>query len=230
MRHGPLPSSAPEATQRTDDTNPGVCPPLPRIGLRLGRSLQRLGADRRRENNVDFGRGRQYAMSPDIFLRMRAILLIDHGSVRGEANHMIACAANLLQQMVGSGVLVRHAHMELAEPTIAQGFAACARGGATEVIAFPYMLSPGKHVTRDVPRLVAEAAREFPGLTYRVTDAFGVHEKLAELIALRAGVDIAMPIDSRDTCRCWEPEGKIGACGAACAAHPSKQLAPTNSR
>jgi sirohydrochlorin ferrochelatase len=166
----------------------------------------------------------------DILLRLRSILLIDHGSVRDEANHMLACAANLLQQMVGDGVLVRYAHMELAEPTIAQGFASCARGGATEVIAFPYMLSPGKHVTRDVPRLVAEAARQFPDLTYRVTDAFGVHEKLAELIALRAGVDIATPVDPRDACRCWEPDGKIGACGAACAARAAKQLAPTNSR
>ena len=148
---------------------------------------------------------------------MRAILLIDHGSVRREANHMLACAANLLQQMVGDEVVVRHAHMELAEPTIAQGFAECARGGASEVIAFPYMLSPGKHVTRDVPRLVAEAAAAFPDIPYRVTDAFGIHEKLAELIALRAGVDIVTSIDQRDACRCWEPDGKVGACGSACA-------------
>ena len=123
-------------------------------------------------------------------MRMRSILLIDHGSVRDEANQMLAAAADLLQQTVGDAVLVRYAHMELAEPNIAQGFAECVRGGATEVIAFPYMLSPGKHVTRDVPRLVAEAAREFPDVQFRVTEAFGVHEKLAELIALRAGIDL----------------------------------------
>jgi sirohydrochlorin ferrochelatase len=123
---------------------------------------------------------------------MRSILLIDHGSVRDEANQMLAGAADLLQQMVGDAVVVRYAHMELAQPTIAQGFAACVGAGATEVIAFPYMLSPGKHVTRDVPRLVAEAARQFPDVPYRVTEAFGIHEKLAELIALRAGVDITV--------------------------------------
>jgi sirohydrochlorin ferrochelatase len=123
---------------------------------------------------------------------MRSILLIDHGSVRDEANRMLSSAADLLQQMVGDAVLVRYAHMELAEPTIAQGFADCVRAGATEVIAFPYMLSPGKHVTRDVPRLVAEAAREFPDIPYRVTEAFGVHEKLSELIALRTGVDLTV--------------------------------------
>jgi sirohydrochlorin ferrochelatase len=127
---------------------------------------------------------------------MRAILLIDHGSVREEANHMLACAADLLQRMVGDAAQVHYAHMELAEPSIAQGFAECVRSGATEVIAFPYMLSPGKHVTRDIPRLVAEAAHEFPGLSYRVTDAFGVHEKLAELIALRTGVEIIAPTNA----------------------------------
>jgi sirohydrochlorin ferrochelatase len=122
---------------------------------------------------------------------MRAILLIDHGSVRPEANSMLACMGDLLQQMLGSGVLVRHAHMELAAPSIAEGFAECVASGATEVIAFPYMLSPGKHVTRDIPRLVAEAASGFPHVAYRVTAAFGVDEKLAEVIAHRVGVEIA---------------------------------------
>ena len=135
---------------------------------------------------------------------MRAILLIDHGSVKAEANHMVSCMANLLQHVVGDGIIVRHAHMELAEPSIAAGFADCVGAGATEVIAFPYMLSPGKHVTRDVPRLVTEAARAFPEIAFRVTDAFGVHEKLAELIALRAGVDVANPVSASDACRCWD--------------------------
>ena len=152
---------------------------------------------------------------------MRSILLIDHGSVKPEANHMVSCMANLLQHVVGDDILVRHAHMELAEPSIAAGFADCVRSGATEVIAFPYMLSPGKHVTRDVPRLVAEAAQAFPHVAYRVTDAFGVHEKLAELIALRAGVDVAKHVTPEETCRCWDTEGRVGSCGAACAARVS---------
>lgn len=157
---------------------------------------------------------------------MRAILLIDHGSVKPEANHMVSCMANLLQHMVGQDVVVRHSHMELAEPSIAQGFADCVRSGATDVIVFPYMLSPGKHVTRDVPRLVAEAAREFPDVSFRVTSAFGVHEKLAELIALRAGVDIAEPLSSADACRCWDSAGRIGTCGAACAGRAAEATSP----
>ncbi len=151
-----------------------------------------------------------------MFHRMRSILLIDHGSVRAEANHMLACMANLVQQMVGRDVLVHFAHMELSAPSIADGFAACVRDGATEVIAFPYMLSPGKHSTRDIPRLVADAASAYPTVTYRVTEAFGMASELALVIARRAGVDVVKPVRA-DECTCWEPTGKVGSCGEACA-------------
>jgi sirohydrochlorin ferrochelatase len=119
---------------------------------------------------------------------MKAILLIDHGSVRAEANDMLEGVAALVRQIAGPDVIVQAAHMELAEPTIAEGFRRCVEEGATEVVAFPYMLSPGKHSTRDIPRLVSEAAATFPGVGSRVTDAFGLHEKLAEVVLERTGV------------------------------------------
>jgi sirohydrochlorin ferrochelatase len=148
---------------------------------------------------------------------MRAILLVDHGSVRSEANHMLDCVANLLQSMVGPGVPVRAAHMELADPLIPAGVEACVEAGATELIVFPYMLSPGKHSTRDIPRIVAEATRRHPQLRVRVTPAFGVHEKLAEVIAERAGVEVSTT--GSECARCWNPDGAVGVCGDACCAH-----------
>jgi sirohydrochlorin ferrochelatase len=101
---------------------------------------------------------------------------------------MLERVADLVRQIAGPGVIVHAAHMELAKPTIAAGFRHCVEEGATEVIAFPYMLSPGKHSTRDIPRLVAEAAAAFPHVGYRVTEAFGLHEKLAEVVLERTGV------------------------------------------
>lgn len=148
---------------------------------------------------------------------MRAILLVDHGSVRTEANQMLDCVANLLQSMVGPEVLVRLAHMELAEPLIPAGVDACVEAGATELIVFPYMLSPGKHSTRDIPRIVGEATRRYPGLQVRVTPAFGVHAKLAEVIAERAGVELSGGGEI-DCARCWNSEGVVGTCGDACCA------------
>ena len=149
---------------------------------------------------------------------MKALLLIDHGSRRAEANDMLSCMAHLVQHMAGDDVIVRFAHMELAEPSIDAGVAACVDAGATEIIAFPYMLSPGRHATSDIPQLVAGAAARYPAVSVRVTPAFGVHERLGELILSRAGLPAArVPANSEAAC-CWNPAGNRQACGDACRA------------
>ncbi len=119
---------------------------------------------------------------------MKGILIVDHGSVMSEANDMLRSVAELIQRMAGSDVVVRYAHMDLADPDIAAGFSSCVDAGATEVTVFPYMLSPGRHSTTDIPRLVADAASAFPHVSFSVTPAFGLHEKLAEVVLERAGV------------------------------------------
>ena len=151
---------------------------------------------------------------------MKAILLIDHGSRRSEANEMMDCMANLVQAVAGPDVVVRYAHMELCEPSIAAGVRSCVDAGATELIVFPYMLSPGKHSTGDIPRMVAAAAKDFPQLEVRVTNAFGVHEKLAELILERAGLPIANPLVADEAAHCWHSTRNGVACGDACRCHP----------
>ena len=129
---------------------------------------------------------------------------------------MLDCVANLLQTMVGDEVLVRAAHMELASPLIPDGVEACVQAGATELVVFPYMLSPGKHSTRDIPRIIGEATKKYPELKVRVTAAFGVHAKLAEVVAERAGVEVLSA--GLDCTRCWNPDGAVGTCGDACCA------------
>lgn len=156
---------------------------------------------------------------------MKAILLIDHGSRRSEANEMMDCMANLVQAIAGPDVAVRYAHMELCEPSISCGVRNCVEAGATELIVFPYMLSPGKHSTGDIPRMVAAAATDFPNLDVRVTNAFGVHEKLAELILERAGLPVANPLTAEEAAHCWHSSRSGSACGDACRCHPVSGLA-----
>jgi sirohydrochlorin ferrochelatase len=149
---------------------------------------------------------------------MKAILLVDHGSRKREANDMLVCMANLVQVMAGADVVVRHAHMELAKPTIAEGYTSCVEAGATDVTVFPYMLSPGKHSTGDIPRMVEEIAASHPEVRYSVTPAFGVHEKLGEVILNKAGIAIAPTWSDADAERCWDPECSRTLCGDACRA------------
>jgi sirohydrochlorin ferrochelatase len=161
---------------------------------------------------------------------MKGILIIDHGSMKEAANQMLECVGELVQRMAGDGVIVRVAHMELAAPTIADGFAACVAAGATEIVAFPYMLSPGKHSTRDIPRMVAEISAEHPGIPVHVTTAFGVNEQLAAVVLAKAGV---APVASAEPHRCVRPAGTPERyCGDGCAerdAPANLRLAESNS-
>lgn len=151
---------------------------------------------------------------------MKAIIVVDHGSRKREANDMMKCVANLIQTMAGRDVIVKFAHMELAEPGVDEAFSQCVAEGAREVVVFPYMLSPGKHSTGDIPRMVAKAAASHPGTSYSVTEAFGVHEKLAEVVLERAGVQ-GRQLGESDAARCWDPACSGTLCGDACRSKPT---------
>ena len=110
-----------------------------------------------------------------------AILLVDHGSRRPEANAQLEALADRLRARVGDR-FVAIAHMEIAEPSIAQGIGACVAAGENEIVVHPFFLGPGSHTTRDIPRLVADAAALHPGVRARVGPPLGLDDKLVDLV------------------------------------------------
>jgi len=118
---------------------------------------------------------------------MKALLIVDHGSRRTEANHMLTDVAEILRQKRPE-LIVHIAHMELAEPNIAQGVQACVEDGATEIVVHPYMLSPGRHATQDIPQMAEAASKAFPNISITTTAPLGLHEKLAEVVLERANL------------------------------------------
>lgn len=117
----------------------------------------------------------------------RALLVVDHGSRRDDANQVVVEVARRLKAQ-GLCPIVEPAHMELAEPTIAQAFDACVAQGAAEVIIHPYFLGPGRHTTSDIPALAAAAANRHPHVAYRVTEPLGVHPNILAVIRERTGL------------------------------------------
>ena len=118
-----------------------------------------------------------------------ALILVDHGSRYSGANEMLLEVVDMVKQLSGLH-RVYPAHMELAEPSIRQAFETAVRDGATSVVVHPYFLSPGRHSTNDIPRMVAEAAQAFPGVQHCVTAPLGVHPKIGEVVLERAGVPV----------------------------------------
>lgn len=113
----------------------------------------------------------------------RFILLVDHGSRSPEANQVVEDIADMLRRAEAAPVVV--AHLQFAEPTIADAVDACAKAGATEIVVVPVFLSPGKHSMKDIPRMVDEALRKHSGITYSMASPLGAHLKIAEVIVER---------------------------------------------
>ncbi len=111
----------------------------------------------------------------------RAILLVDHGSRRAEANEQLAALAERVAQRAPERV-VQVAHLELAAPGIGDGVDACVAAGAGEIAVLPYFLGPGSHTRRDIPRLVEEAAARHPGVRVRICEPLGIDERIVDLI------------------------------------------------
>ncbi len=114
-----------------------------------------------------------------------ALLLIDHGSRRDAANQLVGEVAALVKQRLGPKSIVESAHMEIAGPTIAEAFALCVEQGATNVVVHPFMLAPGRHVTEDLPRLVAEAAAPHPGVRFSIAGPLGSHAGVIDAVIER---------------------------------------------
>jgi len=119
-----------------------------------------------------------------------AIILIDHGSQKPEANEMLDEVVRVFKESTGTAI-VEPAHMELAEPTLADAFVSCVDQGAKEIVIHPYFLAPGRHSTQDIPRMAEEAAALFPLTSYRVTEPLGVDSRMSDIILLRIRESLA---------------------------------------
>ena len=113
----------------------------------------------------------------------RAVLLVDHGSKRAEANELVETLARALLSRVDR--IVKIAHLEAAEPNIAEGIDACVAEGATEITVLPCFLAPGRHTIEHVPAQAAEAAARHRGLVVRVAEPIGTHPLMIEILRER---------------------------------------------
>jgi sirohydrochlorin ferrochelatase len=115
----------------------------------------------------------------------RAILLVDHGSRRAEANAQLDALADRVRAR-RPGCFVAVAHLEIAEPSVAQGIDACVAAGATEVSVVPYFLAPGRHSREDIPGHVDDARARHPGVAFRIAEPLGLHDRVVEALLDRA--------------------------------------------
>lgn len=120
-------------------------------------------------------------------MKKQALIIVDHGSSVPFADDGLKRAVEMVKKL-RPAMLVRFAHMAVIKPDIMEEIRNCVNDGADEIFVHPLMLSFGKHVLQDIPRLVKEAADAYPNIKIHITEPLGIDEKIAELILERSGL------------------------------------------
>jgi sirohydrochlorin ferrochelatase len=120
---------------------------------------------------------------------VKAILLISHGSRSEAARRENRGLADVLKARTRVPV-VECAFLEADSPSVPEGIRACAVQGATEIIVLLNFLNSGNHVLKDVPALVDDASKQYPGIRFRMTPPVGIHPGIADIfLDLIAGIE-----------------------------------------
>lgn len=110
-----------------------------------------------------------------------AVLLIAHGSRRAAANADLLHLVDAVKQR-SAYEIVEPAYLELTEPSIPQGAAACVAAGAKTVLMLPYFLSAGTHVAQDLVDFRDQFHTEFPHVKFQVCEPLGLHPLIVDVL------------------------------------------------
>ena len=111
----------------------------------------------------------------------RGLLIIDHGTRSAAANQRLAAFAARVAN-ARPDWLVRHAHMELAEPTFDQSIDELIQSGARHVFVHLHFLGAGFHVRESIPELVAGARDRHPAIRIELSAPLGEDPRLVEIV------------------------------------------------
>jgi sirohydrochlorin ferrochelatase len=114
-----------------------------------------------------------------------AVVLVGHGSKALDFARAMGQVAEALSQS-GRWSQVRPAYLEITKPSIPEAVAACVADGANEVRVLPYFVLTGRHVTEDIPLIVADLAKAHAGKAKIVLCPYlGYDEALVKLVEKR---------------------------------------------
>ncbi|GGJ61593.1 sirohydrochlorin ferrochelatase [Anoxybacillus voinovskiensis] len=126
---------------------------------------------------------------------MQAILYICHGSRVAKAREEAALFIERCKQKIACPIQ-EIAFLEHAEPTIETSIDRCVQKGATSIIVVPILLLAAGHAKQDIPAAIERAKQRHPHLTFSVSEPFGVHDNMINIIMERI-LEQSIPVDER---------------------------------
>jgi len=115
---------------------------------------------------------------------MRAVLYVCHGSRVQEGCQQAIEFVQKTQELV-SVPIQEISFLELAHPTIEEGFTRCIEQGATEIAVIPVLLLAAGHVKKDIPEKLEALQTLHPYVKISFGKPFGVHERIVDVLLER---------------------------------------------
>jgi sirohydrochlorin ferrochelatase len=113
------------------------------------------------------------------------IIVFAHGSRIEAANQAVRAAAAELAR-AGDCPMVEAAFLELGRPSLEEAADLLVARGVDRVVIIPYFLTPGTHLERDLPALVACISKKNNSIQVLVTASLDGHPGLVQILAERA--------------------------------------------
>jgi sirohydrochlorin ferrochelatase len=113
-----------------------------------------------------------------------ALLVLVHGSPRPTANNDMYRVVELCKEK-GIYPIVEVGFLECNEPLIPDAIDRCASQGAEAIVAVPYFLHTGTHVSQDLPELLAEGKQRHPQIEFRLGPFLGRSAKVTDILTDR---------------------------------------------
>ena len=114
------------------------------------------------------------------------IIVFAHGSRIEAANQAVRAAAADLAARAGDCPIVEAAFLELGCPSLEEAADLLVARGVERVVIIPYFLTPGTHLERDLPALVARISKKNNSIQILVTASLDGHPGLVQILADRA--------------------------------------------
>ena len=119
---------------------------------------------------------------------MTAFVVFAHGSRIEAANEAVrAVSSGLARVLAQTGdPMVESAFLELGVPDLHGAVEKLVARGADRIVVIPYFLTLGRHVERDLPRLVEDLSNRHGGIKIEVTPPLDGHPSLLQILLERA--------------------------------------------
>ncbi len=113
------------------------------------------------------------------------IILLAHGSKLKEPGKMMNNGIVKRIRKALRTAYVHAAYLQFSRPNLAESLNEIIAKGCTRVIIVPFFLFMGNHVKHDIPKLIQQEMKKYPGVKFTCTKNIGTDARINDIVLLR---------------------------------------------